>query len=67
MVVLDHYDKTYLVNLNKAFHKKNLGFILAGNLGLYGYTFVDFGESHRIFDGTGEESKAIHIAGITKE
>jgi ubiquitin-activating enzyme E1 len=53
VVVLDHYDRNYLVNLNKAFHKKNLGFILAGNLGLYGYTFVDFGESHRIFDGTG--------------
>lgn len=48
-------------------HGKNLGFILGGNLGLYGYTFVDFGEKHRIFDATGEESKNIHIAGITQE
>jgi ubiquitin-activating enzyme E1 len=47
-------------------HGKNLGFILGGNLGLYGYTFVDFGEKHRIFDATGEESKNIHIAGITQ-
>jgi hypothetical protein len=35
-------------------HSKNLGFLLAGNLGLYGYTFVDFGDNHRIFDATGE-------------
>lgn len=29
------------------------GFVLAGNLGLYGYTFIDFGQNHRIFDPTG--------------
>jgi ubiquitin-activating enzyme E1 len=40
---------------------------LAGNLGLYGYTFVDFGEAHTVFDLTGEESKLIHLAGITRE
>lgn len=53
VVVLDNYDREYLVRLNKAIHAKNGGFILAGNLGLYGYTFVDFGEAHRIFDATG--------------
>ena len=51
---MDCYDREYLVRLNKAFHDKNLGFIYAGNLGLYGFAFVDFGESHRIFDVTGE-------------
>ena len=40
---------------------------MAGNLGLYGYTFVDFGDAHRIFDATGEETRTIHIAGITQE
>ena len=53
VVVCDHYDKEYLVKLNKLMHNKNLGFVLAGNLGLYGYTFVDYGESHKIFDATG--------------
>ncbi len=53
-MIIDHYDREYLVALNKALHAKNLGFIVAGNIGLYGYTFVDFGENHRIFDGTGE-------------
>lgn len=43
VVVIDQYNKDYLVQLNKATHSKGIGFILAGNLGLYGYTFVDFG------------------------
>ena len=67
VVILDHYNRDYLVNLNKKFHQKNLGFIYAGNLGLYGFAFVDFGDAHKIFDGTGEECKTCHIAGITKE
>ena len=67
VVAIDHYDRDYLVNLNKACREKNNGFILAGNLGLHGYTFVDFGENHKVFDATGEESKSIHIAGITQE
>lgn len=64
--MIDLYNKDYLVQLNKATHSKGIGFILAGNLGLYGYTFVDFGEKHKIFDPTGEEAKLIHIAGITQ-
>lgn len=54
VVVLDSYNRDYLVKLNKAVRAKNHGFLYAGNLGLYGYTFVDFGDSHRIIDGTGE-------------
>lgn len=67
VVVLDNYNKKYLIELNKACHEKNIGFILAGNMGLYGYTFIDYGDKHRVFDPTGEESKSIHIAGITQE
>ena len=67
MVVLDNYDKDYLLKLNKAVHDKNLGFIYAGNLGLYGFTFVDFGSKHIILDDTGEECQTAHIAGITRE
>jgi ubiquitin-activating enzyme E1 len=67
VVVLDNYDRDYLIKLSKAIHQKNLGFVYAGNLGLYGFTFVDFGESHKCIDGTGEECKTVHIAGITQE
>ena len=54
VVAVDQYNRDYLVNLNKACRANKCGFILAGNLGLYGYTFVDFGEAHRVFDLTGE-------------
>lgn len=53
MVVIDHFDKKYIVELNKACREKNIGFIYAGNLGLYGFTFVDFGENHKVIDPNG--------------
>lgn len=63
---MDCYDKNYLINLNKACREKNVGFIYAGNLGLYGFTFVDYGDKHKVLDPTGEQEKSVHIAGITK-
>ena len=53
VAVLDCYDKKYLIELNKACRQKGVGFIYAGNLGLYGFTFVDFGEKHKVLDATG--------------
>ena len=53
VVVIDNYDKDYLIKLNDACREKGIGFIAAGNLGLYGYTFVDFGKEHSVFDSTG--------------
>ncbi len=53
VVILDHYDREYLLKLNKAAHANSMGFIYAGNLGLYGFTFVDFGDKHVILDGNG--------------
>ena len=53
MVVLDNYDKDYLIKLNKAMRRKKGGFVYGGCLGLYGFVFVDFGENHLILDRTG--------------
>jgi ubiquitin-activating enzyme E1 len=50
---LDCYDRQYLNQLNKACRENNVGFIYAGNLGLYGFAFVDFGEKHKVLDLTG--------------
>lgn len=44
----------------------NKGFILAQNLGAYGYTFVDFGDNFKCLDRTGEEHKSYNIVGVTK-
>lgn len=43
VVCVDNYDKNYLIKLNEACRKNNIGFIVSGSLGLYGYMFVDFG------------------------
>lgn len=41
--MLDLYDRDFLVKLNNACRQNNVGFLYAGNLGLYGFAFVDFG------------------------
>lgn len=67
VVVTDTYDKKYLLELNQICRERKIGFIYAGNLGLYGFTFVDFGDEHKCHDQNGEESKAAIIVGITKD
>jgi hypothetical protein len=44
-----------LIKLNNACHAKNIGFIYGGNLGVYGFVFVDFGENHKVLDQNGEQ------------
>ena len=69
VVFTDYYDIEKLLNFNEFCHKqaKPIGFIIAGSLGLYGYTFVDFGDSFRVFDKTGEEVRSTIVVNITKE
>jgi len=42
------YDKAKLIEFNAACREKHIGFIYTGNLGLYGFAFVDFGEKHQV-------------------
>lgn len=44
-----------------------MGFIYAGNLGLYGFGFVDFGDEHKINDPNGEPCKSCVVVGISKD
>lgn len=53
VLVIDNYDRKYLTTINNACRSKDIGFIYAGNLGLYGFTFVDFGTKHTILDPNG--------------
>jgi molybdopterin/thiamine biosynthesis adenylyltransferase len=50
---------------NEFCRSKNIGFILGGNLGLYGYTFVDYGDNFKCYDKTGEENKNTIVTNIT--
>lgn len=54
VVVTDHYDKEYLLKLDHACRNNKVGFIYAGNLGVYGFTFVDYGDEHVVNDKDGE-------------
>jgi ubiquitin-activating enzyme E1 len=53
--------------VNKALRAKKNGLIVAHVSGLFGSTFVDFGESFTLFDPNGEETKSAIISGITSE
>lgn len=53
-VLVDKWDYDYIVSLNNQMRIREKGFILTGSLGLYGFVFVDFGDSHLISDLNGE-------------
>jgi ubiquitin-activating enzyme E1 len=67
VVLTDFYNRSKLIEFNNFCHLRNkpIGFIAGGELGLYGYTFVDFGPAHLVFDRTGEENKSAIIVSIT--
>jgi hypothetical protein len=54
-----------LTRISEFCHENGIGFITASQLGFYGFTFVDFGKAHRIFDEDGEEAKNAIIVGIS--
>lgn len=54
VVFTEFFDQKKLEEFNDFCHSKNIAFIFAGALGLYGFAFVDFGEKHVISDSTGE-------------
>jgi len=53
--------------LNDFCHSKKIGFIYGGSSGLYGFTFVDFGDKHAVFDRNGEENKNAIVVGIDQD
>ena len=56
-----------LFRINEAWRENGTGFILAQTLGLYGYTFVDFGDNFVIQDLDGEDLKSFIITNITND
>ena len=69
VVFTDFYDKKLLAHYNNfcRSQEKPIGFIYAGSLGLYGFTFVDFGSKFICFDTNGEDPRSAIIANITNE
>jgi ubiquitin-activating enzyme E1 len=52
---------------NKICHDNKVGFILSETLGLLGYSFVDFGEEHLVFDHDGEPTKSFIVSTISND
>jgi ubiquitin-activating enzyme E1 len=50
VVITDNFNLKEAVQISKICRAHNKGFIFSGLLGLYGFTFVDFGQSHQVFD-----------------
>lgn len=69
VVFTDYYDKDKLITYNNFCRnrEKPIGFIYAGSLGLYGFTFVDFGPGFTVWDSSGEDLKSVPIAVITQD
>lgn len=53
-----------LCKLNEALRATRKGFILTQTLGVYGYTFVDYGDDFMILDETGEDTKSFIVTCI---
>jgi ubiquitin-activating enzyme E1 len=67
VVVTDVYDYETLKNINVLCKQGNKGFIMAACKGLLGFTFVDFGNEHVVFDKNGEQCKSVLISSITRD
>lgn len=69
VVFTECFDKEYLMQINDFCRQQKpaKGFIWTGCLGLFGYVFVDYGDSHTIFDKNGEELQSRIIQAITQE
>ena len=69
VVFTDCYDKTFLIEVNNFCRQseKQIGFIWAGAMGLFGWTFVDFGDAHLVFDKDGEECLHTIITSISND
>lgn len=65
VVITDNYDEGEIVEINNYCRANKKGFIYSGMLGLYGFGFVDFGESHNVFDMNGEEPRNMIVASVT--
>lgn len=69
VVFTEYYNQAKLIEFNEFCRSRDspIGFVWAGSLALYGWTFVDFGPNHVIFDKNGERSLTAIVSSISKE
>jgi molybdopterin/thiamine biosynthesis adenylyltransferase len=57
VVFTDVYNLKALLEINNLCRTNNIGFILGGTMGVYGYVFTDFGDNYKNFDKDGEQNR----------
>jgi ubiquitin-activating enzyme E1 len=69
VVFTEFFHKEALIKFNNFCRNRDkpIGFIWAGSLGLYGYTFVDFGPNFTVIDPNGEDPRTAIVSSITNE
>ena len=69
VIFTDFHDRKKLIDYNNfcRTREKPIGFILGGILGLYGFTFVDFGPGFTVVDKDGEDTRTAIISMITND
>lgn len=67
VIFTDILDKEFLIKTNKFCRENNIKFIWTGQLGLYGWGFVDFGPNHGITDIDGVDYKELLIENISQD
>ena len=67
VVATDVFEFESMKQVNMLCKQSDKGFIYAACKGLLGFTFVDFGNEHVVFDKNGEQCKSVLVSSITRE
>lgn len=67
VIITEFIPKKKLIEIDELCRAEKIGFILSLEFGIFGYVFVDFGDSFIIQDETGDEIKEYLIEDISKE
>ena len=57
VIITEFLSKKSIIEIDELCRNENIGFILALELGIYGFIFVDYGNNFTIFDERGDEIK----------
>ena len=61
IIITEIMKKEKIIEIDEFYRKNNIAFIYCSILGLSGFSFVDFGNGHVIYNNNGEENKNYKI------
>ena len=67
VIISEFISEEEVIKINSFCRKNNIGFIYACELGIYGFCFVDFGDSFYVKDESGKDPLSYCVKSISKE